>query len=1176
MRSSVHVVFSSLCLLLLASMAAASGHPVGFEPPRELPAARVQCVRINSDAGGGESVPQGPRIAVLLIDCSNTMYKTRDQKLRHDGLKNPRRWEEVRKAVQESLENLQRASPGIDVRLEFFAGEYQCFPRIAERLVDAASVDRIMSNVPKDPPNKGRTVLYEAISRTLTSLLQEDAVRDFEWALFAVYSDGADDRSADEFQKQGARSFSTLIDRFKADVRGAEALARIVGDEVQKFSADGGFGALVPDGIGKGIPIPPKPRPVFELKLVQGPTDQGAASPGVYRIPIACTSAEGTLPQKLELSIASPGPFRLRSSEIELVNGRAVCELELGAGTDVDTGLSTMVRLSASGDPNGTASFVGSVDLPIRFAGTDARKPEDWKTFIPDHVKVGDGFRTSVDPGGTQGDPEWTFSLQGGQRSALTRKGFQPEVRLDAAGSWEVVVRATTPGGRQQESKLGTIPVIDSSFSVRAKGKSSDQPITTQRGSGDLELEIVRQGPSDADYTAMFDGKPIALDRQVSGTQPLRIESKALDAVGTRILTVQATSRVGGYSWKKDVPIEVSVAPGIEVLNATYAEGDEDATIAILVFGDVGDSVRATVGSDFAQSCPVEVDPKKPVQQRTISIPRRHIKSARTPFTVEPARRGSCNPISGTIDGVPANLELVMREPIDGTSIELGSSQAIRSSPRGDLERFGDSLEFEVVFLDSSRPGESPTTSESGLRAKAPDWAVALPPELPSGKVRIFARPVSPRLNAAAFPATSSWRQFGTLEIKPPIPTIELASGAGQISPGRPESFEVRMTGPASIADIEWSIGPLPNDSNHSNGPITTRERVPTRTFDACGELPVAATVTLAGGEKIPAQPRSFPIVAMPAKVNPALADRSVVKGQRSVGMRPGVEGDFRWFEVKLFRRGESASGVPVWTSQKFTSPQESVDLPLTGDEVAGLTDEFEVVVEIDQYPSKDVPIPPLVRSSPVLGEIVPPPAWHWWLACIAVLAAVGWYLGRLLFGNEPLRWRLEYLDHDPGEPDGGATTMARIFIKDPYRHRERPQSSYLGWSRRRKQALIPFWLLAARDEGTRWLENEAFANITVRITRNGLLRSALPNHACGWHDPTESIRRGCVRPNQEVVTPTWRLRHTVHGPPPIDRELYVRLVQAPGRDPYEWVFWAYVVIAVAAIAYLASVFHIV
>jgi hypothetical protein len=1318
----------------------------------------------------------GARVALLLIDCSSSMKAG----VRGPGFPinaaNPERWGLVRKAMRSSLEELQRASPGIEVRLEFFAGKYRCSPPVTDRLDGPLAVERVMKSVPETPPDKGSTVLYESVWKVLDGLCKEDEVRDFEWALFVVYSDGADRTSDAQYQKNGKNGFNVAVDRFRQKVRGAEALALIVGAEAEQFLAEGGFGPLAGASIGTKIPLPPKPQPVFDLRLSKPVPDQPPAKPGSYRIPIRFDAPAGAFPTSVSFSIPGRGPFRLKTPTATVSrDGRTECEVQLDPNENLDAGVSVTVRVEPGNEPAQAARFAGTAEFTVRFAGTGALPPERWRVSTPAHVRVDQGFSVSIDPGNARQPPRWTFTGPAGKR--VEREGFSTEARLDAGGTWTATASVVSPSGNKADSRPATIEVVDCGFELRAKGQPAARQIQVLRGARSLELELVPSGASPAEYVLLFDGQPeaggLTLGPPSGSTRAITIGGGLLGNVGIHTLTVSATSRTGGYRWTQSVPIEVAIAPDIAILGATYVEGMPEAEVALLVSGDVGGKVSIEMGT-FAGTEAVQFGKDElPMRQVVVKVPKSHVNAANMSITVRPGDRNACPEARGSLVSRAAELGCRMVRPTDGATIEPERPGELVVSPSGeDVDLFGDSLEFEIAFRDGLDPGERATEPKAGeiiLRAKAPDWKVAIPAGLNPPKVVVFARPSSNRLNPALFPDTGRWREIGTLAVvKPkvalravgevvpgasavfqlegvnpanidsvrwtfgplpgdpemagrplvrdsalasqdvvpkawgtmpvsavvklrngvlleearvdaavqgkspvcrpslesteipygsdsivlnpgvsgsfrsfkvavlaadsrsdaplwnqsyttelkqitiplaglpdrfvvvveatpfpgdpappaparisagitlPTPIIRLATGKETIQPGQPASLRVEVPPPAEVADVAWSVGPLANDSRLGSTAVRLDGLTPQLTVDAIGSLPVRATVTLKGGVTLEEVSTAVAVVADPPKINPTLARKSIVKGQPSVALSPGVEGDFRGYTVQLHRRGDPEDATPIWTSQRYTSNQDSIDVPLVGEEVRDLPDEFEVVVVVEPYSTATEANPPPIRSGPQAGTLVPPPEWHWWILCLLGFLAAGWQIGKFLFGNDPIRWILEFLPRDPGSPiQEHGDPMASFGINE---RRADPRSNhrYTGWSRRRKEAIVPLWLLADVDgqPDTEWLATDAVRNITIRVNRGGIDLKSLPQpgQASGWADP-ESPYIGHDAADGEKFKSTYRLQHSGGRE---KHNLYLRLRCPRGRDPLEWIFWTYSVAALIATVILASVFHII
>jgi hypothetical protein len=966
-----------LAALLLASVALLSSQVAAQV---ELPQLKMRLTEIPQQVAAQQ---QGVRVAELLVDCSSSMgFLQNPQEPASDA--NTERWGLVRAGLEKCIRELLTASPGVEVRVRFFASRYECLPSIYQTLREASDVERIMAAIPQKQPNKGGTLLFESIFKTSKKLMEEHAARKFEWLGFVVFSDGEDDTSDFRFRKGGRDDFGKAVEQMLASIPTSEARALIVGVNVVAFANAGGFGPLGVGQLGAKIPTPPKPVDLFKAELDQSSpaSPAGVAKPGRYRVPVLVELAQrGALPgAELRVELTAPGAFRLVSTKVECgTDGRCSIDLELPAGADASAGAVLVLRVTpVSKDPK-SARFVGGIDFPITFSASATLPPDQWVVSgLPPHARVNSPIALSVAAGKLGSEPKWTLAPAGGQQ-AVTALGAATTVQLPIEGDWKVSIDADSDSQRRLTRQAGVIKAVDADFEIVA-------PTQRAQVGRRFTIGIKRKGTSAAKWSARLDSEEVPVS--VGAEPQIEVPADLLSRPGLRRLSVQARSELGGYEWSRQIDVDVDVSPQISIVNADYIEGEQVVDVELLVTGDVGGSLLIAV--DGADARTVKVDDAAKVRSVGFQVPRDSLKSSKAKLSVQAANK-SCE-LQGEIRGVGAQIGLAMRDPLDGSRItadgrtERGAAELVLEPIGADFDRFvvagstaqapRHDLEFEIRY---SRGDGPPTGSETGFIARGPSWTVGLPADPNPGAVAVWARARGARLLPAIFPSTSAWKQIGTLQVSRIAVRIEVVGADGKgispdgavVVPGN--QISLRAVGPSQqdVQRVNWSFGPLPGDPILGANAVQRESTADTESIvpAAWGTLPIKAQVFLRRNNAA-LEPATVAIVvrgksptAQPNAPESVSMAEGVATQVGAFEVMPRVTGDFMGLTVEVHERFDpSGSSEPLWKSVEFPKDPGTVQVPTRREDGGRFPSEVDVVFRVRSYPGDPAPLDPISR----------------------------------------------------------------------------------------------------------------------------------------------------------------------------------------------------------------------
>jgi hypothetical protein len=776
---------------------------------------------------------QRPRVALLLIDCSFSMHEgVLDRAV---GAGNPQRWAEVRKGLRQTLEELQKASPGIDVRLRFFADELDCLEPAQAKLFQPSDVDILMNRVPLHPPEKGSTALFEATVNCVRELRRENADRKFEWWIFGVFSDGKDGvdetrRKRPSNVKQPARDAE--LTGMQAD-GAAEPLVWTVGPDAAKAASQRGYGPARVLQIGDSIPVPPKPPVHFTLALASGQSpgweiDKPAKS-GRYTMAI---SIDGEVPENLVVvpEIEGQSPFKLLTEKLEFSKGKALSlDVDLPQDVDRSKGAAVNFAFRASNPANSDAVVGGKPKLTITFRADRILPPDEWTLIHEPTEKRGKKTRFVANPGLAK-SPRWVFT---GPNGAVEHEdGLDVSRAFSVAGRWQCEFTCFSESGVKQDPKdAGSIEIIDSAFTIDPPKASvalgEGAAFTIKRAAG---------ATSPATYTCRVDDKLVTIE---ADGRTVKVAPENLDQVGRHTLSIVAKSQIGDFEWRNEAAIFVKATPRIGIIPTDFVEGRTAIPVTIQVAGDVGDAVIVSANGAVIDEYPV-VYPSGDVQiaQIDAKIPTVEIKRPQVEVEVRPKNEKACPEARAILRGRAADIRAAMKSPVSGSPVTSKGGRELTIEPTGDhVSDVGD-VEFLIAF---TAPGEKPTGE--GLKAsKADQWTVAIPAISRLGPADVFAKPTLGRLRQDIFPEGKDWTRIGSLEIKPDPEWIKFILSAALIglvtwllwefvrkNDGRTWTIETSFTDPKSPTNPMdgASIGLRKSRKRASNLPASTTSFTP-------------------------------------------------------------------------------------------------------------------------------------------------------------------------------------------------------------------------------------------------------------------------------------------------------------------------------------------------------------
>lgn len=698
-----------------------------------------------------------PRVAVLLIDCSYSMSE-RDGK----GAQTPQRWDELRMQLQQTLQQLQSVSPGVEVRLRFFATHLDCRPAASATLEKPADVELLMQQaVPKIPPQNGTTALYESAVTCIQELRDENKQRDFEWWFFGVFSDGADgvdtkDRPEPRIKKPQFEAQLNEMVKEGAQRPGVWT----VGADAEKAAKDGAYG---PSKQMKGPPpVPPQPtRYKLDLASGQPPGVQidHPAKAGLHKLLV---NVGGDVPSGPGLvvspSVVGGSPFRVLSKDVTVRQGvPAIVELDLSRDVDRTQGASTsfVFRPIAAAAADGVA-FEGEPQVTFTYTADRTLPPDQWNLAHSPAERRGVKTLFAAAPGQAS-SPQWTFK---GPNGAVEREnGLVVNHAFPAAGKWDCEFSCTSESGAKLSRLADSIEIVDAAFAISPAQASigMDEPAT-------FKIVPASAATSAASYECLLNGQQIPLGPD---GMTITLPPGSIDQIGRHTLAVIAKSRIGGFDWRSDAAISVKSSPRVGIMPTEFVEGRDAVTVTIQAAGDIGGAVTV-----FANDKPIDEyqvfypSPDVQVAQVEAKIPTADITKPELDIVVRPKKEGACPDATATIRGRAADVHAALKSPVSGTRVsEKGGRQIVLGKAGDNAEDVGD-IDFEVAL---AAHGDVPKDGQSVLVANAANrWTVAMPSQSHQGLTSIYAKPTGGRLRTDLFPRENrGWKEIGSVEVIP-------------------------------------------------------------------------------------------------------------------------------------------------------------------------------------------------------------------------------------------------------------------------------------------------------------------------------------------------------------------------------------------------------------------------
>lgn len=696
-----------------------------------------------------------PRVAVLLIDCSYSMSE-RDGK----GAQTPQRWDELRMQLQQTLQQLQSVSPGVEVRLRFFATRLDCRPAASATLEKPADVELLMQQaVPKTPPQNGTTALYESAVTCIQELRLENKQRDFEWWFFGVFSDGADgvdtkDRPEPRIKQPEFEAQLNEMVKEGAQQPGVWT----VGADAEKAAKAGKYG---PSKQMKGPPpVPPQPtRYKLDLASGQPPGVQidHPAKAGLHKLLV---NVGGDVPSGPGLvvspSVVGGSPFRILSKDLTVRQGvPGVVELELSQ--DVDRAQGASARFGFRPSPAAAADgvvFEGEPQVTFTYTADRTLPPDQWNLAHSPAERRGVKTLFAAAPGQAS-SPQWTFK---GPNGVVEREdGLVVSHAFLVAGKWDCEFSCISESGAKLSRLADPIEIVDAAFAISPAQASigMDEPAT-------FKIVPAPSATSDANYECLLNGQEIPLGPD---GKTITLPPGNIDQIGRHTLAVIAKSRIGGFDWRSDAAISVKASPRVGIMPTEFVEGRDTVPVTIQAAGEIGGSVIVLANGQVIDEYPVFY-PSTDVQvaQVEAKIPTADIAKPELNIAVRPKKDGACPEAIATLIGRAADVHAKLKSPTSGSKVSAKGGRQVVLEPAGDNAADVGDIDFEVAF---AIPGEDP--SESGLLAdEANKWTVTIPRRSTLGKTDIYVKPSGGRLRPDLFPRESNgWKKVGTLEVVP-------------------------------------------------------------------------------------------------------------------------------------------------------------------------------------------------------------------------------------------------------------------------------------------------------------------------------------------------------------------------------------------------------------------------
>ena len=739
-------------LACLVAMFGAAGSAWAQGLPIEVPIRIVQ----PQSVGVVTPLKAGRRLALLLIDRSGSMTFTDDQRLS--------RWEELLASLRPAIAELAKVSPGIELEVRFFDNELDCTSPIRKILETPADADAVFLLIKQlgpprtvNKPRRGGTALHASVHAVATQLLER--VADFEWTLFALYSDGEDADSPPQFRPNGIKDWQRAVAALVAKWGPAkgQAVAIPVGPEGRNMLKQGVFKAFVPGALGGLLPAPPPPA--CRVSAEFNPPFNGVA-------PIGPLLKRGDVVAVRVNSTVVPGD---RAGAC--VPDRMLMELEYGirlapnssfrlVGADVVPGTGAEVRFELAGDGDegvtmrfellprargGSDMVVLDRPLSITAAFRPAKSPpnpESWRLSVPQFVAVGQTATLTVENLGPDFDLEWRF----GGGAAPVAKGASCAASFAKAGRVEGVLFATSSDGKSGQRPFA-FEVIDSSFDIVATGK-------IVRGKP-IALSVKPRGPSECTYRWEIEG------RRLEGPS-VSFTPVALGEIDVRCTAVSVR---GALEFVDTERLLVADEPKLVIAQPDALREGSGALSVVCYLADVEGSPNVTLKLDGREVASKQPKPSDGILQvefeiaLTIDDWRRFGPSIRLEAEAPAASLKDVREIPVVnVEGLRAQL----RSPAAGTVLRYAENSVIVLEVAGpDADRnLVESMSIRVVdaqgislLVGESAPG-------AGLELAAPNFQISIMPEAGrhQAPIKVEAKVAGSRLRPR-----SDWTDAGQL-----------------------------------------------------------------------------------------------------------------------------------------------------------------------------------------------------------------------------------------------------------------------------------------------------------------------------------------------------------------------------------------------------------------------------
>lgn len=545
-------------LIVIGASSGIVRSPASAAPAEQL--GEVNLVLRQTDAGGIEPSNK-PRLAVLLIDCSESMtwgikkVNNQNQTARPG---NPPRWEDMKTGLRSTLEQLLDASKGIEVQIRFFSNALDQFPGITTTLDGPASIAKIMKELEEKVHPTGKTVLYDATTKVAREISRAHKTKQYEWILFGIFSDGQDDKSR-EFDENDRNK---AIDTLKSEAQ-FENLVFTVGPE-----ANGDYGDAIKQPIGGRIPLPRERPPSYVLELAPGQAayieaKKPATAGATYELGVSLADDKKALANggmKVTAKLSGTSALLLKSQELVMDGvATATLKLDVRAGADVGKGVSAVIDFAPEPDDKRPFLCSGTAQVRLAFAADETLPNTQWHIRIPAAVKRGDPTSLWIDPGKASRFT-WKFKSPGGRvEPPYVAELKQFERKFDEAGTWGVEYSCVSQSGKTipTANPLPSIEVVDADFRLEPREVTVDREQATT-----VAIVPNPEARTRASYKAVLDEQQLV----VSGTT-VAIPGTMLAEAGRHYLSVTATVVAGGNTFSFGPhTATIKVKPGVRIV----------------------------------------------------------------------------------------------------------------------------------------------------------------------------------------------------------------------------------------------------------------------------------------------------------------------------------------------------------------------------------------------------------------------------------------------------------------------------------------------------------------------------------------------------------------------------------------------------------------------------------